>query len=230
MKAFIKVDPRVKLALFLVTCVYVMNCTQVLFCMMLGGFIVLLLVLSGELLTGIRGLILYSVTVFGLAYVKRYLSGNFSVFVFSILAISRIMIPIFLSFKLVVKTTTISEFMSAFQKMRIPSKIIIPFAVMFRFVPTVNETWSHIRGAMAFRGLSLSLFGFIRRPGKTLEYILVPLLFSASSVIEELAAASLARGLDSDHPRTSLLEVKMSLLDYLFMLMVLFFFVTMFFC
>lgn len=214
----------------MVTCVYVMNCTQVLFCMILGVFIAFLLILSGEWIRGLRGLLLYSIAVFGMGYCRMYLSGILSSIVFSILGISRIFIPIVLSFKLVVKTTTVSEFMSAFQSMKLSSKFIIPFAVMFRFVPTVSETWNHIRGAMAFRGLSFSLIGFLRSPMKMLEYILIPLLFSATSVMEELAAASLARGLDSDHKRTSLSVVKLSISDYFFLLIILALFVIMFFC
>lgn len=227
MKALVRIDPRVKLSLFIVTCVFVMSCTQVLFCMILGTFISLLLVLSGKWGLGLRGLVLYSVSVFGMDFAHSRLPWGLSSFVFTILGITRIIFPIILSFKLVVKTTTISEFMSAFQKMKLSSKLIIPFAVMFRFIPTVNETWLNIRKAMAFRGISPNFFGLLRHPMRSLEYILIPMLFSATSVMEELAAAALARGLDSEHKRSSLLEVRMSVLDYLFFLVVIFLFAVM---
>lgn len=220
MKALVKVDPRVKLSLFIVTCVFVMSCTQVLFCMILGTFISLLLILSGKWGLGIRGILLYSLSVFGMELIHGRLSGGWSSLVFAIFGIIRIMLPILLSFKLVVKTTTISEFMSAFQKMRLSSKIIIPFAVMFRFIPTVSETWVNIRRAMAFRGISLNVFGVLRHPMRSLEYILIPMLFSATSVMEELAAAALARGLDSERKRSSLLEVRMTAFDYFCLLVV----------
>lgn len=230
MKPVYRVDPRVKLALFLVACVFVMNCTQVLFCMLFGGFITLLLLLNGEWIAGISSFTLYTLMVFGFGYVRKYIHGPFSMLVFGVMGLMRIMLPIFMSFRLVVKTTTVSEFMSAFQRMRLSSKFIIPFAVMFRFVPTVKETWYHIRNAMAFRGISLSPFGILKNPVKALEYILLPLLFSATGVMDELAAASLARGLDSDQKRSSLKKVEMRIPDYLFILIVTGFFVLMFLC
>ena len=45
------------------------------------------------------------------------------------------------------------------------------------------------------------------------EYILVPLLFSSVGVMEELAAASLARGMDSKRERTSFEKVQLHLAD-----------------
>ena len=75
--------------------------------------------------------------------------------------------------------------------------------MLFRFIPTVQDEWSGVRKAMAFRGISMTPGAIIRHPLLTIEYILVPLLFSSVGVMEELAAASLARGMDSTRKRSA---------------------------
>jgi len=128
-------------------------------------------------------------------------------------------IPPFLALALLIKTTRISKLIAALSAMRLPVFVIIPIAVLLRFIPTVREEWSGIRKAMAFRGISLEPGAILRAPGKTVEYMLIPLLFSCISVMEELAAASLARGLDAERKRTSYEAVKMTLPDYIVMLL-----------
>ncbi len=59
----------------------------------------------------------------------------------------------------------------------------------------------------------------LRHPGKTIEYVLVPLLFSTIGVMEELAAAALARGMDIDVKRSSYEEVRLRAADYITMLL-----------
>jgi len=133
----------------------------------------------------------------------------------------RMIIPVAMSFQLVFRTTTMSQFMSAFEKMHVPAVAAIPFAVMFRFIPTVQEEWHGIRQAMAFRGIKVGFTGIIRHPVKSVEYVVVPLIFSATSIMDELAAASLARGLDSEHKRICALEVRMKWFDWVFLMIAL---------
>lgn len=126
--------------------------------------------------------------------------------------------PMVMSFLVVYKTTTISEFMAAFSKMKLPATFVIPFAVMFRFLPTVQEEWDGIRQAMGFRGIGMRFKTVFWHPIETIEYVIVPLLFSCVNVMDELVAASLARGLDSSKQRTCMAQVKFTGLDYLLVL------------
>ena len=98
--------------------------------------------------------------------------------------------------------------------MRLPAFAVIPVAVLFRFIPTVQEEWSGIKKAMAFRGITVDLASVAKAPLRTVEYVLIPLLFSSISVMEELAAAALARGMDSDKRRTSYEEVRLGAADF----------------
>ena len=55
----------------------------------------------------------------------------------------------------------------------------------------------------------------MKSPFKTVEYILIPLLFSSVAVMDEMAAAALARGIDSEGKRSSYEEVKLRAADYI---------------
>ncbi len=127
--------------------------------------------------------------------------------------------PLLLSLSFLIKTTRISQLIAALSALHLPLFVIIPLSVMLRFIPTVQEEWDGVRKAMAFRGISLEPGAVIRAPFKTIEYILIPLLFSCISVMDELASASLARGLDAERKRTSYETVKIRFPDYIIILL-----------
>ena len=127
--------------------------------------------------------------------------------------------PLLLSLSFLIKTTRISQLIAALSALHLPLFVIIPLSVMLRFIPTVQEEWDGVRKSMAFRGISLEPGAVIRAPFKTIEYILIPLLFSCISVMDELASASLARGLDAERKRTSYETVKMRFPDYIIILL-----------
>ncbi|MFI3257231.1 MAG: energy-coupling factor transporter transmembrane component T, partial [Spirochaetales bacterium] len=115
------------------------------------------------------------------------------------------------------------------EKLHVPYVVVIPFTVMFRFFPTVQEEWNGIRRAMAFRGIGMGAKGLVLHPVRSAEHILVPLLFSCVAIMDELVAASLARGLDSDKKRTCYFTLKMKFYDYAIILITLGFFSMIFF-
>lgn len=71
---------------------------------------------------------------------------------------------------------------------------------------------------MHFRGIGISVRSVLTKPMMTLEYTMVPLLMSTATIADELAAASLSRGLDADTKRTSIEDVRLRLQDYLLIL------------
>ena len=139
--------------------------------------------------------------------------------ILALIMMCRYGMPLLLSLSFLLKTTRISQLIAALSALHLPLFVIIPLSVMLRFIPTVQEEWDGVRKAMAFRGISLEPGAVIRAPFKTIEYILIPLLFSCISVMDELASASLARGLDAERKRSSYETVKLFLPDYLIMLL-----------
>lgn len=142
------------------------------------------------------------------------LSGPMVWLVMLLCHILRFVLPLLAAFFLVVHTATVGEYISAFMKMRLPSEIIIPLAVMFRFVPTIREEWQAVNQALRLRGLALTWRNVLRRPMQMLEYMLVPFLLQCSVIVDEMSAAVMARGFDRDRPRTSYYEVRMKALDW----------------
>ena len=184
------------------------------------GVVCAVLALNGKPWTALKAFLLFSVAL----YIKEAVdhTGSSSAVVVLVVSVLTTLIlyslPTIMSILLIVQTTRISQFLSALTAMHLPFRAVIPIAMLFRFIPTVQDEWNGIRKAMAFRGISLSFGSVLRHPGKTIEYVLVPLLFSTIGVMEELAAAALARGMDIDVKRSSYEEMRLHAADYIAML------------
>lgn len=127
---------------------------------------------------------------------------------------------------IVLSTTKISEFLSAMNRVHAPKKLVIPLAVMLRYVPTIQEDWHFIKDAMKMRDVSPSLRGVIRNPGMTVDCIYVPLMMAASKAADELSIASVTRGIENPKPRTCLVQIKFGVADILVLLCFLAYFVA----
>ena len=220
-EALVRFDPRTKLFIFLACGVTSLYTYSGLYILLFAGAVCAVLALNGKPWTALKAFLLFSVSL----YIKEAVDRGGSsapvvVLIVSVLTtIVLYSLPTILSILLIVQTTRISQFLSALTAMHLPVKAVIPIAMLFRFIPTVQDEWNGIRKAMAFRGISLSLSSVLRHPGKTIEYVLVPLLFSTIGVMEELAAAALARGMDIDVRRSSYEEVHLRAADYIVMLL-----------
>ena len=114
-------------------------------------------------------------------------------------------------------TTTVSEFIASMERLRIPKKIIIPFSVIFRFLPTINEEMHFINDAMRMRGISIG-----KAKGnviKLLEYRLVPLFISCIKIGEELSCSALTRGLGSGVKRSNICTIGIKTIDGIYILL-----------
>lgn len=120
---------------------------------------------------------------------------------------------------IILSTTKIGEFLSAMNRSHVPQKVVIPVAVMLRYVPTIREDWRSIKDAMRMRDVSPSLKGFLFHPGRTMECIYVPLMMAASKTSDELTVASVTRGIENPGPRTSFIQLGFSASDVLFFLL-----------
>ena len=121
--------------------------------------------------------------------------------------------PIMLYGQTFLKTTAVSEMVTGLYAMKIPRAFVITFAVAMRFFPTAKEEISHVRDAMSLRGIGFSLRNLRLRPVLVFEGFIVPLLVRASTIAEELSAASITRGLDNPVPRTSFMKLNITFKD-----------------
>ena len=94
-----------------------------------------------------------------------------------------------------ISSTSVSEFISAMERMHVTEKIIIPLSVIFRFFPTIKEEYQAIRDAMKMRGIR-------------------PLMVSVIKIGDELSAAALTRGLGAPVRRTNVCEIGFHVQDF----------------
>jgi len=114
---------------------------------------------------------------------------------------------------IVLSTTKVSEFLSAMNRIHAPKKLVIPLAVMLRYIPTIQEDWRYIKDAMKLRDVSPSIKSLITNPGMTVDCIYVPLMMAASKAADELSIASVTRGIENPKPRTCLVQIRFGIVD-----------------
>ena len=119
--------------------------------------------------------------------------------------------PLFALAFLLFTTTEISEIITALQKMKVPSIIITPLIVMFRFFPTLTLELVAIRDAMKLKGIR-------KNPIKLLEYVYAPLLFNCVKISDDLNISGVTRGLGLYKTSTQTAKVGFSVLDFIVIL------------
>ena len=154
-----------------------------------------LFVFNGQAKTTVK-LTTFFLVLAALSYIPQG-TGIFSTVVLPISFMARrFMLPI-VAGKYLIDSTPVGLLMSALEKLKMPANIVITLSVMFRFFPTLGEEYRSIKNAMKMRGIGLNALNVIRRPLMTLEYVMVPLLSSASRIGDELAAAGHTKGVDA---------------------------------
>ena len=188
-------DPRTKF--FLVLC---MGFSITVFVPMYVELINILLfaclfVLNGQAKTAVKLTVFFQVLA-ALSYIPQG-TGILSMVVLPVVfMVRRFMLPI-VAGKYLIDSTPVGLLMSALEKLKMPASIVITLSVMFRFFPTLGEEYRNIKNAMKMRGIGLNALNVVLHPLVTLEYVMVPLLSSASRIGDELAAAGHTKGVDA---------------------------------
>lgn len=212
-----KLDPRTKLFMVLVVSTIIMMSATTTLQWVIRMIITLipigLLIVEKKYASAIRFLVLYSVA---LILTFRFMSEESGGLIQSLLigycGIVVQFLPSIITAWYVVRTTKIGELMSAMQKMHVPNGITIALAVVMRFFPTIKEEYASIRDAMKMRGVMLGGGNALRM----VEFRMIPLLFSCVNIGDELSAAAITRGLGGKVQRSSVVELKLSIIDYAF--------------
>ncbi len=208
----LKLDPRTKLLILILINVIVFSNPDFQTELICIGFIVVLSFLIGAYKQALRGVLMYAgmmAILWICGFFPSVLSG-----IISMMAICfRKLVPTMIFASALIATTKVSELICALQKIYVPKSIIIPFAVTLRFFPTAKEEFSCIKDAMKLRGIGLNIRNILTRPLTLIECIFVPIMLRCASIAEELSAASVARGIDSEHKRTSLCKLSLHVYD-----------------
>lgn len=214
-RPYIWMDPRGKLLVFLVACFAPLRGMPRPAEALFFTFICLLLLNGKQIALAAKTLAAFAVLLLLDITVGPMMGGGaLGVLFLTLTRVARVFFPVMMAGMLIIRTTTVSEFVAAFQRMHVSDKIVIPFSVMFRFIPTVKEEWEAIRDAMKFRGIGINARTVLTKPMMTLEYTMVPLLMSATKITDELCAASLSRGLEAGKKRTCITRIAFGPADW----------------
>ena len=208
-----KIDPRTKLLLLVVINVVMMTgkITGIFVPVRIVFALIPFFLMIRE--KWFRGAFIYFCLYFYVFLLERYTLQDIHpvliiILLFTTGLLSRFLAGVMMAYYLM-KTTTVSEFVTAMERMHVPKVIVIPFAVMFRFFPTLKEEWQDVKNAMKMRGIGLAG----RNPLDVLEYVMVPILMSVSKIADELSAASMTKCLSVDGRRTHIAKIGFSFPD-----------------
>lgn len=213
-KGLISFDPRSKLLLLVLFSVIVMIDVvsgPAYFVRVIMTFLPVVLVsLEGKPHIGIRFTILFILASLLQGFAQKHIGGVLGMVILFICYMVTQFAPTMIMVWYCISTTKISEFMAAMNRMHAPMGLSISIAVMMRFFPTLGEEYRYIRDAMKMRGIGLGG----GNPVKMVEYRIIPLLFSAMNIGDELSAAAVTRGLGAPVKRTNVCEIGFGLQDF----------------
>lgn len=132
----------------------------------------------------------------------QILTGSFAFLV----SYGRKIFPCLIVGTLLLQKTSVREMMVALRRWHIPQGLIIPLSVTVRYFPAIKEELGYIRDAMRLRDI---------HGVQKMEYLLVPVMISATTTAEELSAAAVTRGIENPAPKTSMLVIKLGIQDFL---------------
>ncbi|WP_036129822.1 energy-coupling factor transporter transmembrane component T [Lysinibacillus sphaericus] len=213
----IQIDPRTKLLLTLTINIITVSVPQsgwFLYILPILWFIpfILLFIYQKYKIASYYLMLLLFLSIFQFT-VAPYLHGFIFYLSLGIISISLRLLPGIMMGYFLVSTTSISKLIAAMEKLHFPKGLIISLSVMFRFFPTLSYEYLYIQQAMAFRGLTG--FSMLLHPFKAMEYRLIPLIVSASTIGNELTMTSLTRGLSAPVIRTNVCQLRFYPQDFL---------------
>ena len=197
-------DPRTKLAVLIVLSIIMMGGSyQTKFYYFPAVLPLIFFYVERQWESAVEYVLLFSVCLGAQNMILPEIRGTGGFLLVPIIILPLYFLPTIGAARYLISTTTAGEFTASMDKMHMPRGITVSMAVIFRFFPTLREEWRAIGDAMKLRGIGL----FGKKAGKVLEYRLVPMLMCSIKIGDELSAAALTRGLDSECRRTSIHKV-----------------------
>ncbi|OFL61753.1 cobalt transporter [Streptococcus sp. HMSC061D01] len=116
------------------------------------------------------------------------------------------------------RKTSMPYVISAMQTMKFPNAVAIPFIVILRYMPTLREDYGYLKDSLKIRGIRTSGIEFFIHPIRSLEFMIVPILFRSIRVAEELSTSVLLRGIENYKNRTNIYPLKFTKIDAVYAL------------
>ena len=210
-----RLDPRTKLLILAITSVSAFMNKSTVMEMLLVFAAALLLICHKKWRTALKTVAFFSLLLAVQLWIVPLLPNATGGIIFMFDMYIRKLIPAAMLGSLLVSTTRVSEFLAAISRFHLPKGFTISLAITLRYFPTMAQEWRMIRDAMSLRNISTSFGGLLCHPLRTMEYVYVPMLVSASKISDEIAQAAITRGIDHARARTSIESVGFFLGDFL---------------
>ncbi len=206
-------DPRSKLLILLLCILSAMSAPSLMYELGLVGLIALFGFASGKGRAALYGLLFYGLMYLFTLWSLASMDGVWRTMFIAFLGLFHKVYPCGFLAGILVSTTKVSEFLSAMNRLHAPKKLIIPLAVMMRYLPTIREDWHYIKDAMKMREVAPSLKNLLTQPLTMLECLYVPLMMAASKAADELSIAAITRGIENPVSRTCLIQISLGPAD-----------------
>jgi len=211
-----KLDPRTKFLLIVIIATLQLMDINIYFTVAVGFIPFVLFLCNRQFLGSIKYFVLFLLAAFiHVHQVEMQVNMVLNMIIVLLGALILRLSPAFACADYIIKSTGVSEMISAFSKMKVNRKILIPLSVMFRFLPTISQEKHAIHDAAAMRGIIITRKKFWENPLQAIEYRIVPLMISIANIGEDLSAAALSRGLDNPVKHTIYTDVKFTRRDFL---------------
>ncbi|UTD12006.1 energy-coupling factor transporter transmembrane protein EcfT [Treponema denticola] len=127
-------------------------------------------------------------------------------------------LPFLMAAMVIFNKVDTKSLVSSLNKMKLPKGIMLGFTVAVRFLPTIKKEMTIITNSMKMRGIEIVTKNIFFHPIQSLEYALVPVLFRATSLADDMTAAALVKGAESPKTSAELFKIKFGIIDYVFAL------------
>lgn len=174
-----------------------------------GFVLVLFAVLNGFFSTFQKETVLF--TVWGVPFWKEGLIFGIGIWL-KLLAVITI-------FPVLTLTTPLPLLLASLAKLKLPYKVIFSLGMAFRLTPLVGQTYKDISESQVLRGHDIKKMNYIQRLYKGYLPLFIPLMMTLLRRSGDLDIAIESRGFGAPVDRTYLVEVKMSWMDYVFLVL-----------
>lgn len=207
-----QLDPRVKLIISVVVSLMAIISSNFFSVFMYALLMVGLFVFQKDYKIAIK-LFLYYVVIFALTYFLYGVENRVAIIVFNACVFLTRMPALFIMGCWFIQNIYVGKFIATLQKLHLPNGFIISLAVIFRFIPTVKSEFKTLIDTMKQRNIGFTFNNFVKRPIKTIEYTIIPMLFRSLDIAEELSFSAVTRGLDANKKRTTVFSTKITIYD-----------------
>lgn len=121
------------------------------------------------------------------------------------------------SIPILTRTTTMSDLIGAFAKMRIPYTLTFILTTAMNFTDVINEIYQNIKESQLLRGYSIDEMNFLKRAIKGYAPLFIPLILLVLRKASTMDLAIEARAFGASKERTYINELRFTANDIIFM-------------